>query len=450
MAAVKFTCPHCETALKYANAIAVGAKVKCPKCGGTFAYTPEEEIAEFAEVAERDDDDENEADVERLATRARAKKNYHADTERLTRLISIGVVMLLLAAGAFAALVWPGFLQTPDFSEPLAFVPSDARLVLAVDLFGVGDQLGGQEDLDSAVGHLLSQATGGAIFPRQCKEKTGFDFRELFSHMTICIEENPGSDTRDTKGMIIFRSKGPYRKGSLLDFLGISASPSRLKGKSYFKKQERGVELSAYLPSNRILILCTDYQESDLERLFASDATKPGPTGEFMAMIDAVRSNPAWMAMPMSPANLGRLGAAGGAGLGPEIAPLMTTLLKAKSLGAFMTIEPSQVQFQIRANCPDAGIASQVTAEGQKLWDKYKPIAAAGVSAAVLANQIPKPLSNLLQELQQGLRFGTQSNVAVASTQVGIQTARAYFIEYMVKLWISGLPTPPGRPARRS
>ena len=54
MAVTKISCPSCMASLKSAAAIAVGTQIKCPKCGGTFGYQPDEEEVEVRAFCERD------------------------------------------------------------------------------------------------------------------------------------------------------------------------------------------------------------------------------------------------------------------------------------------------------------------------------------------------------------------------------------------------------------
>src|SRR5262245_2856019 len=55
MAVSNLVCPDCATVLRPAKPVAVGKRVKCPKCGTIFAATDDEEDElEGAEAGERD------------------------------------------------------------------------------------------------------------------------------------------------------------------------------------------------------------------------------------------------------------------------------------------------------------------------------------------------------------------------------------------------------------
>src|ERR1700722_15821203 len=42
MASTKVICPQCSTLLKTGQALAVGQRVRCSECGGSFAVSPEQ------------------------------------------------------------------------------------------------------------------------------------------------------------------------------------------------------------------------------------------------------------------------------------------------------------------------------------------------------------------------------------------------------------------------
>ena len=294
--------------MKSAASIAAGTKIKCPKCGGTFGYQPEEEeieVAEYASFAERDEenDEEESEPEEEVRPRKKLKKKRKSDNTMLVRLISIGVVVLLLGGGAFAAFVWPGFLLTATYSEPLAFVPASSEFVASVDLESIGERFGAQSVLESGIANIFTNMTGGMIYPKQCKEKTGLEFKELFSHITMFGETLEGQD--DPKVMFIVKSKNPFSKKKVLEFLGVVESAERLKGKSYYKRTERGIKSALYVPSNRLLIFfdaqCTD---ADLEKVLTADPKRTGPEGELSSMIDSVRQGQLWFVGQSDPSKL--------------------------------------------------------------------------------------------------------------------------------------------------
>src|SRR5260221_527326 len=112
--AIRVTCPDCGAALRLAQAVPEGKRIKCPKCEATFL--PEEEPVEEAILTEpaprrattaRDEYDEDDRDEPRPARR-KFKKKSQQGTNVVMIVVPIVAGLLLLVGGVVAlVLLWP-------------------------------------------------------------------------------------------------------------------------------------------------------------------------------------------------------------------------------------------------------------------------------------------------------------------------------------------------------
>jgi Zn-finger nucleic acid-binding protein len=200
MAVIRFACPECQSVLKSGNPIALGTKIKCPKCSHVFALTPEVKEAaleaeavgapsskrgapeEYAEFDDTEDTDEYEDEYEeKPRPKFKKKKRKTAGNKTLILALSIGGLVLLVAGGGLAAFFW---LRGPNYQEPLAFVPSNSTIIMTLDVESFMDQLG----LTSQQFEKFLKA-GGPSDPNfaKCKEETDLELKELFNQVTLAF-----------------------------------------------------------------------------------------------------------------------------------------------------------------------------------------------------------------------------------------------------------------------
>jgi hypothetical protein len=439
MAVTKFSCPECQAVLKSASPIPAGKKLKCPKCGAFFPYSDPAEVAEYDDFAERDDEPEEEEREEASPRKALKKKKKGKSNWVPMLAAGIGAVILLVAAGGYAAYY---FLRTPTFSEPLAFVPANSTLIMAADLESVLDQLGAQALFE----RLIEQRR---LRPAECKAKTGLEFRELFSHFTFATTQSaqalaPGPS--GTKGMWVIRSRVPFDRGKVLDFMDAKkADKKSLHGKTYYTgtAEQGGNRQTFFVPSNRLIVYMVNFTEGEEAAVLAADGAKIAPPADTMALIDQAKQGQGWVAVPLDPAIKGNLLAAGAGAGGQEGAALAASLQQAKGLTFWVTLDNSVLKANAGFLCNDSASASQLAQVLQKAWEKQTQGVAGGMQMALAVGFLPKPAQDVVRQLIQGVRFSAQGSVALASTQTTLQAVQTALAEAQRSM-ASGALVPPG------
>jgi hypothetical protein len=374
MSLTKIACPKCHAALKSGVAIAAGAKIKCPKCGSMFLHEPVEEIAEYDEVAERDDDiDTAEPEEERPRKKLKKKKKTR-DNRLLITAVSIGAVVLLIAGGTYAAFQ---FFRSPSFDEPLAFVPADSNFLLTVDndtVYALGLQQ-----------MMSKQFTAAGIALSECKEKTGLDSTELFHQQT----QTSFVAAPNAKGLVVYRSKVPFKQSKVVDFLKLKDEKT-LNGKKYYATTIQNIPMTIYFPSNRLIVWMRNYSESDMKPILEADGTKIALPATSLERVEVARAGATWLFVPVDAAQRQTLALfAGMGGLSAQESTAYRGLLeKVNSVIAWVKSDGSQMQFNAQVQCADPATASQLSAELQREWDaKIKAVASILVQNASFTAQ---------------------------------------------------------------
>src|SRR5258708_6723453 len=103
MAGTRLTCPACNTALRLAREVPAGRKIKCPKCGASFAPSAESvRAAEPAQpvVSRRNDDDADEDRSPRQRYRPKRRQKSYVGL-----IVGLVALILFVAVGAVVAVV---------------------------------------------------------------------------------------------------------------------------------------------------------------------------------------------------------------------------------------------------------------------------------------------------------------------------------------------------------
>jgi predicted Zn finger-like uncharacterized protein len=121
MAAMRLNCPSCTAVLRLAEEVPAGTRLKCPKCGTTFAPdagdVPEVlPVANPRRVVAVEDLDDADAGSSEPVRRRRAQKQSNS----LVIAGSIVLAALVLVGGAWAVVHFVVLNRKP---EPLVFVP---------------------------------------------------------------------------------------------------------------------------------------------------------------------------------------------------------------------------------------------------------------------------------------------------------------------------------------
>jgi hypothetical protein len=445
MPATKFTCPECQSTLKSPNAIALGTKIKCPRCEAIFPFQEDSDSAdaetprprakavrppsvpqEFAEYDDGDDDEDTIGESASDAKRPRSKNRKKKSSQNVLVLaLGIGGLSLLLGGGAVAAFVWPGFLKSgPNWDEPLAFVPANNKLLLSVNVDTLIDRLGVGPHVEQA----LKTTVSGDLNLADMKKDTGLEFRELFSQVVIASNQlAQGQPNPNAKAVIVIKSKVPFDSKKLVAFFKVTEPPEKLNGKKYYKKTNRGETVALFFPSNRLVVI-TNYLDKDLELLLGADGATTVLPPDIRTMVDSYRQNEIWAVVPADASvkqtlRQGPTGfvPGGGGGQQPDASAAAFDQVKAGGFG--VGLENNQVKLNWSLLCDNPAGAGQVVEAMKKQFDLYTK----GLFKVML-NQImsswPPPVKALVDDLIKNTRFTSQANLAQASAEVSVQSVR--------------------------
>jgi hypothetical protein len=134
MQATKLSCPDCNATLQTAKPIPAGAKIKCPKCGSSFAAPaangspgPAKQTTKIAAAktqpppskksrpVERDDDDDESDDHPKKKKKFKNRKQEKSSMGLV--LAIVGIVLLLVGGGIGAYFMFAGGDKKPDTAK---------------------------------------------------------------------------------------------------------------------------------------------------------------------------------------------------------------------------------------------------------------------------------------------------------------------------------------------
>jgi hypothetical protein len=443
MAVIRFACPGCQSILKSGNPIALGTKIKCPKCSHIFPLTQKDKeaaleegpvstlarkgaaAADYADLDDRDDEDNYEEDYDDSPQpKLKKKKRKQGSNTTLILALSIGGLVLLLAGGGLGAYFW---LRTPNYQEPLAFVPANSTVIVSADVENLIDQLG----VNALVEQALKQTSAEVKFA-DCKKETDLEFKELFSQVTFALTTpvqqmmNPAAGLNpNQKVVVVVKSKVPFDPKKVAKHLNFPDVPEKLAGKSYYKKTVTKDQLALFMPSKRLMVI-TNMVEKELEGILTADGNKIAPSGDMLAMITRVRSSPFWTVSLNDPnaaknmqANLGAQMAVPGL----DMNALTTAMAGAKSSAAWLDIENNQVKLTLGLMFPDPGGATRMVTELDKAWKLAKGL----IGLAMFAPQMkdaPKMVKDAIDEVMKNTKVTNQETLAQISTEIGLANVK--------------------------
>jgi phage FluMu protein Com len=460
MAVSIFSCPECNATLKSAKAIAVGTKIKCPKCEAIFvipvknsAPTDEEEPRPVAtgsatkkptgpaqtkpapkgarkpeskeEFAAYDDGEDDYRDEEDDRPRKLKKKKKKSKTNPNWILIGSisGLVVLILALGAIGAWVWPGFLLSAG-DEPLAYVPANSTAIFRMEVEDLIDKTNSNAQFEQ---YLKQFPTSDATFnPADCEKETGMTIKELFHQLTIATNESfqtAAGGKPNPKVVVIIKSKHSFNRSKVAKFLKHS-DEQKLKGKTVYKTKNG----FTFFPTSNLIVAISNFSEQELEPILASKGKQPAPSGDIKAIADMVAQNPLWAVANLdsnTKQNLqGFLSFAPGL-TEPDKNSLRSTINQAKCGGFWIAFENDQAKISAGVMCADSGGATQVKNELEKMWNSYTKGLLGGTLIKGLMSQVPAPFQPMIQQLIDSTAFSVQNNLAQVTTQISIQSLKS-------------------------
>ncbi len=416
MAVMKIKCPSCTASLKSGAVIAVGTKIKCPKCGGGFVYSPEEETAEYAEVAERDDEvdeEEEQEEQEEVRPKKRLKKKKRKDNKLVVMAISIGAAVVLLAGGGYAAY---RFLRTPDFAEPLAFVPASSNVIIGADVERLVTTLGMQSQIEQ----FLSQGNTG-FTEAECKQQTGLEFLELFNQVTIAVDSSSGgAGLANPKAVTIVRSKVPFSPSKVEKLLKLR-EPTRLNGRKYYTRNDNASVQKVFMPSSRLIVIVDSGAQNELNAIIGADGTKMAVSAALQTKVESSRQNEIWAVATIDTNLRNMLAAAGTQPDARDSKQFFAALQHVTGAGVWLNSEGGQVKLNAHIECDSASAAALLSSEWQKSFEKETKGLGGAAKLAVGLAMMPPSAQTVVRELIQSIRFGTQGSSATLYCAASLQ-----------------------------
>jgi hypothetical protein len=450
MAVIRFACPECQSVLKSGNPIALGTKIKCPKCSHVFALSREvketaleaEAVAapsrkraapeDYAECDDAEDTDDYEDEhEEKPRPKFKKKKGKKAGNKTLILALSIGGLVLLLASGGTAAYFW---LRTPNYQEPLAFVPANSTLIMTLDVEALIDQLGYTSE--QLFDRSFKTGLGGPN-PAKCKEETGLELKELFSQITFAfvtpVQQLAGAQAgrpADRKFVVVVKSKAAFKPEKIAKYFKVNDAPYKLGGKKYYKATDNTGDTDAFfIPSNRLFVF-SNLPEKEFEAVLTADGNKLALPSELMSMINVVRPSVFWIAAPFD-ASLGQAlqttpGAMAASLAGVNVKALNSAMTGAKAMGLWAAVENNQVAVQAAIQFGDSTGASRMVGEMEQTWKVAKDMASASLKNL---GDVPLVVKDALTELLNHTTIASKDNVAKVATHVNQDTAKKVVAE---------------------
>jgi hypothetical protein len=467
MAVSIFSCPECNTTLKSAKAIASGTKIKCPKCGAIFGIpakngaAPKEDEPrpvgagagsrkpagpveprpapkpirktepqeEFAAYDDGEDDEEDRFEEEERPRKLKKKKKKSQSSANWILIGSIsGLVVLIIALGAIGAWVWPGFLLSAG-DEPLAFIPANSTAIFQIQTEELVDKTQSNAQFEALFKRIATSTSDPS--PADCKKETGLEFKEFMHQLTIGTNESfqaAGGANPNPKIVGIIKTKVPFDKSKVINYLKLSGKEQKIKGKTVYKEQKNGKTEYTFFPNNRLIVGLSNLTEDEMEPLLNSKGKQPAPTGDIMAMAAVVKQNPMWGVANLdanAKQNLqGFLSFAPGLN-DQDKNSLRNTISQAKCAGFWLAVENDQAKISAGVMCADSAGATQVKNELEKMWNSYTKGLIGGALVKGLMNQVPPPLQPTVKQVMDSTSFSVQENVAQVTIGISIQTLKS-------------------------
>jgi hypothetical protein len=448
MAVIRFACPGCQSVLKSSNPIALGTKIKCPRCSHIFPLTQEareaalveEAIATparkeaasegYAELDDAESDDDQEEEREVKPRPKLKKKGKKADRTALILALSLGGLLVVLGGAGAGLWYW---LREPNFQEPLAFVPASSSVVMNLDVEGTMEQFKVTSD---QIERALSQGRGKVKLGK-CKELTGLEINELLNHVTFAIatplqqlvNAQSGANVKP-KMVTVIKSKTPFDKEKVRKLFELPEKPEKMAGKAYYKgTDEDGETWNLFMPSRR-LIVATTLGGKELEALLTADGNKLAPSGDVMGMINSVRSSLFWLVAPNDAALNQSLQNGPGAGAmtipGLDPKALQAAMTGAKVMGLWVGVENQKANVHFGFQFGDSAGAGKLAAELEKTWKLLKGFA--GLAMFGMKDQ-PQFVKDGLKELMNNTKVSSQDNLAKVTIQLSVGLVKTAFQE---------------------
>jgi hypothetical protein len=321
---------------------------------------------------------------------------------------------------------------------PLAYVPADSSLVLGINLGQLVDQPEWRERLEKAI-RLQDPAPG---FLDDCKAKTGIERSELFDQVILAFKLDGLNPNEPPHTTLIANSKVAFDQNRIRDSEE-EMYPDVAEGKFYYKRRVGHVLDLDYLfmPSDRILVL-SNLPQFDFETIVEKDGTAPLMSGEIVAMIRDLQSDPLWGILPFSDTlrrNLRRF-SQGVVKTNPEMAVVLETLSRSHTVTGKGRWDQNELILNVNLICADEAAAASALTRLQAYWEKHSK------TWVELLPMLSKDHQRLLQDLVEHAKFSREGPAVQLSVNLSQPAA-----DTLVKLlpgppWRLGPAPPPGPP----
>ena len=450
-------CPECGKALKTANPIAPGKKVRCPGCKEIFTM-PAAKAASSTAVRTKsapppprpsvDDDDDlprpkrkrrdeedDELDDEDEDDRPRKKKKKKKKAAGVNwALVGGGAGALVLVLILVLGFVWPGFFVGGGGGGPvlaagtgqenlLAFLPKDSLIFVGLDATKNAELSKAlQEGLFKKIQDQMNQMPGAGGMPPAAA--AGLD-ETLRDAQKAVMGFSPKAPT-PVMAAAISTSK-PVDARVLAKAFGADKAPMKQHGsKAYFHLPDAppgGPPVLLGIPNNRTVVIAA-MPEEDFKGILDSDGQQVQLSAEAKALIASVDKNYFWGAVVVAGDLAQGVQMIDARTMPAELAPAVGAFKNLKGMTFSGEETPLKEQkISIALTCANDAESVVVCNAFQSLWQKKgRPmLAMVGMMAMQPGNE---GLGDLVNDVTKSLKFENKGAIAHGSVSVREQTMK--------------------------
>lgn len=477
MATATFVCPECDTALRGADKVPAGKKVKCPSCSAIFVMPEQKKMESSVAIRDKplptaparpirdDEDDRNDGarrpkrklekndedevprrrkgiaaeeefevvdeedvvadeyteDDDAVEDRPRKKRRKKKAVRRGSRkglLVGLiaGISVLVLAALGIGG-YFLFFAGSGIDAEPWVFVQSDANIIVNLDVAALMK--------DSTFGPQIEQAfqRANTKFAEDVKKETGLEVKELFAQTVFAMTIDPSQGGNFMAGLmgmgqpppmtVALKASKSFSQSKLVKSFK-NPKEKKINGKTYYEVDEKPFKY-AFMPSNRLLIM-TSAPEGQLAAMLDATNNKPTLPADTVAMIRGMEKNTLWVAMSM--AKLRPAMEEAMAMQPPAFKPMADAMLQAKAFGFWASLDANALRMGASVACTDVNTASQLVNQGEAALQQMKGDMG---PFEMFLGQLPNT-KQALKEYLDSTKYKVEGSMMLMTAQISRQT----------------------------